>query len=81
MGGNFGAIENRALYYLRLVADDVPDENHGTWPALGHPLISSFFLSSFFFLNIIVTWAFPELNIPTPFYFSSLLPLRELKEK
>ena len=72
MGGNFGAIENRALYYLRLVAYDVPDENHGTWPALGHPLISSFFLSFFFFfLNIIVTWAFPELNIPTPFYFSS----------
>ena len=49
MGGNFGAIENRALYYLRLVADDVPDENHGTWPALGQPLIASVFLSFFFF--------------------------------
>jgi hypothetical protein len=51
VGGNSGAIENRALYYLRLVADDVPDENHGTWPALGHPLLS-FFLS--FFLNALI---------------------------
>jgi hypothetical protein len=71
VGGNSGAIENRALYYLRLVADDVPDENHGTWPALGHPLISSFFLS--FFKNIIVTCAFPELNISPSIFL--LLPL------